>query len=322
MPNVTVIVSDGKIWQQSNVIVDIVSALRHGPVMLNLLHEGPCCQTSGIDKILTMLTSSLGVDSSQFTILTSNQLTSSAFSEKRTSFVELDTAAQLARTSLVVQSNLNKRFGIFIGRSNWQRLGLASHLWCNYKEETAITFHFDHQSNFHISNFGLEEFVCRHWEDATQAYKFVNNLPMTLDKQTYPILWNQTAFNLSNQYKDIFCEIICETFFSGKTFMVTEKTFRCIINGRPFMVQGPQNYLQNLKRLGFETFSDWWDEGYDLDHSDARYLTLKNNIEWIASLPFNEISSMYKDMQHVLTHNIQVLQNLTHEKILSTNYIN
>jgi len=320
MNKITVITSDGKIWDPSQTYTNLIYASQQGPVILDLLSEGPCCQTSGIDTMLDKIVSQFGFSPSLYTIVTSNQLPSSRYQEQRKTWAELDMARNLAQQTRATKSRIDTLFGMFISRSNWQRLGLASHLWAHHKNQTTLTFHFDPTNEYHQSNFGLEDLVTRHWSAWPEVYEFVQNLPICFDKQSYPILWQDQAFNLNDQYQKFFCEIVCETYFTGQTFFVTEKTLRCIINRRPFIVQGPKWYLRNLHTLGFKTFSQWWDEGYDEDPADARYKTLCYNIDTIAQTSEETIKKWYQEMQPTLEHNVQVLQQLTDKKLLGTEF--
>lgn len=311
---------DSLLWNKQQFVFDIIAAAQQGPVTVDLLHEGPDCVAAGIDSILDQVCELLNVPKEHFLILTSNQIKSSAYPEKRTAFVELELARDLAKKSQLVPSTLRHQFGIFIGRSNWQRLGLAAYLHQSHRDKTVMTFHYDHLLEYHRNNFGLEEFVHKHWDQGPQVHAFLKHLPIKHNNQTYPIMWNQQGFDLKKQYSSIFVEIVCETYFTGRTFFITEKTLRCIINRRPFIVQGPTNYLKNLKALGFKTFDAWWDEGYDQDPADARYQTLCSNIDWIASQSSSTIQEWYQQMQPTLEHNIQCLQNLTNQQILNTNF--
>jgi hypothetical protein len=320
MNRIQIITSDGKIWNPSQTYTNIIQASQKGPVELDLLSEGPCCQTSGIDRMLDEIILKFGFSTNLYTIVTSNQLPSSNYQEQRTTWAELTVARNLAWHTHATESTLNTRFGMFIGRSNWQRLGLASHLWAHHKNQTTMTFHFSPNDEYHQSNFGLEDLVTRHWSAWPEVYEFVQHLPLCLDKQSYPILWQDQAFKLTDQYQKFFCEIVCETYFTGKTFFVTEKTLRCIINQRPFIVQGPKWYLRNLHALGFKTFSQWWDEGYDKDSADARYETLCYNIDTIAQASTETIKQWYQEMKPTLEHNVRVLQRLTDEKLLGTEF--
>lgn len=314
MPTIKVVTRDSHVWNLQEVVQQVCSN-KSETIILDLMREGPCCQASKIDGLLD----DLQVNPNEVIIVTSNQIPSSRYHEKRESFVELDLARKLAAKACTAQSSLRKIFALYIGRSNWQRLGLASHLYQNHRERSDITYHFDPTSDYHKDNFGFEEYLRHNWYDRS-ILEFIFALPLRDQPVAYPILWNNSAFDLGDRYKDIFCEIVCETFFSGKTFFVTEKTWRPIIHMRPFIVQGPTGYLKNLRRLGFQTFSHWWDEGYDEDPADARLETLKTNIDWIAGQPHSVLRRWYREMQPVLAHNLQTLKNLTHSQILKMDF--
>jgi hypothetical protein len=320
MRSVKLIVSDSKIWNKDQAIFELIDAAKQGPVNIDLLHEGPCCQTSGINSLLDLVVDYTGCDKSTIFITTSNQLASSPYTEVRKSFVELDLAKKILQNKIHVPSTLKKTFGIFIGRSNWARLGIASHLHTRYYEKTNITFHYDPLLDFFNENFGIEELITKNWNQCNDVFKFLSHLPIKNDQQGYPILWNKGAYNLDDQYRDIFCEVVCETFFTGKVFFFTEKLMRCILNRRPFIVQGPRYFLKNLKKLGFQTFDYWWDEGYSDDPTDATITSLKQNIDWIAEQSPNTISEWYAEMQPLLEHNFNILKNLTNTQITTTEF--
>lgn len=309
------IVSDSIIWNKDKFIIDLFAAKDQGPVDIDLKHEGPCCEQVGLNEILSAIPG-LNVRA----IHTSNQIQSSDFNEVRKSFVELALAKQKAKAVSPTVSDLTKRFALFVGRSNWQRLGLASFLWKKYNNLTKLTYHYNRLSEYHLPNLGLELLLEKQWEHRQLVYEFLDQLPITHDYQTYPILWNENAFDLDDQYAQIFCEIVCETFFSGKTFMITEKTLRPIIQRRPFVIQGPKFYLENLKKIGFKTFDAWWPEDYDLDGPDGQTQSIRSTIDYIGNQSPETIKKWYEQMQPTLDHNLQVLLNLTDAKILSTKF--
>jgi len=119
--------------------------------------------------------------------------------------------------------------------------------------------------------------------------------------------------NFYDSYNNFFVEVVCETFFSGETFFPTEKTWRPIILKTPFIVQGPTGYLKNLRKLGFKTFSEFWDEGYDEDPPNWSYKEIIKVIEDLSSKSNDEIQRMYIAMQDILEHNYNTLLNLTRE---------
>lgn len=311
------ITSDSVIWDKDKFIVDLFDAKNNGPVEIDLMHEGPCCQSSGLNELLKRIPG-LTVKA----IYTSNQIQSSDFNEVRKPFVELEFAKQKVNELTPTTSDLSKRFAVFVGRSNWQRLGLASYLWHHYKDTLAISYHYDRQISYHAANFGLEELLQKQWDSRNIVYEFLEQLPIKYDHQTYPILWNENAFNLDSCYSEVFCEVVCETFFTGNTFMMTEKTMRPIIQRRPFIIQGPKFYLENLKRLGFKTFDNWWNESYDIDGPDGQTESIRGTIDYIGRQSRETINEWYNQMQPILHHNVDVLLNLSQNKILNTKFKN
>jgi hypothetical protein len=312
---VTCTVSDSKIWNVEQFIVDLVNSVNYGPVDIDLKHEGPCCQSIKLDVLLDSI-SGLVVNA----IHTSNQISSSKFPEVRNPFVELNLAKEKAVKLIPNSSPLVKKFAIFIGRSNWQRLGLASFLWKYFNNDSLITYHYNNKDDYHRVNFGLETLLQKRWDYRQTVYEFLEHLPLTFDQQTYPILWNRNAFDLDKHYVSLFCEIVCETFFSGKTFMMTEKIFRPIVQRKPFIVQGPKFFLENLKILGFKTFNNWWDESYDIDENDGKFDSLQWTINYIGNQSMETINDWYQQMQPTLDHNVKTLLQLTDNQILTTKF--
>jgi len=80
-------------------------------------------------------------------------------------------------------------------------------------------------------------------------------------------------------------------------------------------LQGPTNYLSNLKKLGFETFSKYWDEGYDQHDGMTRLHGMKNIIDQLSKKSTQDLELMYNDMMPILEHNKSVLLHLTDEKL-------
>lgn len=305
--------SDSKIWNIERFVADLVQASQTGPVIVDMNSEGPCLATLGLEQIISSL-SSITVDH----ILTSNQISSSPYKEVRSPFVELEIVQKKLKEFQPQLSSLHHRFGIFIGRSNWIRLGLASFLHEYHKQQTWFLYHYDNVSDYHLANFGLETLLQKQWSMRHAVFDFVEQLPIRSDKISYPILFNTGALDLHDPYASIFCEVVCETYFSGKTFMMTEKIMRPILQRRPFVIQGPKHYIDNLKLLGFQTFDNWWDESYNTDDPDGQFEGMCWTLNHIGQQSDQTIRTWYQEMQPVLEHNAQVLMSLTSKQILQT----
>ena len=75
---------------------------------------------------------------------------------------------------------------------------------------------------------------------------------------------------------------------------------------------GSCNYLEYMRQMGFRTFSDFWDENYDGYEGADRLHCIQQLIDSIASMPINQLESMYWDMQYTLDHNYKMLMTKTY----------
>jgi hypothetical protein len=119
-----------------------------------------------------------------------------------------------------------------------------------------------------------------------------------------------THYNIIHQYKNIFADLVVETYVSGTSFFPTEKTLRPIIARTPFIIMGPAGYLGNLKRMGFKTFNNWWDESYDNYSDYNRLRQIKLVLENIFKLNNDDLHSLLLNMQDTLEYNRNHLQKI------------
>lgn len=114
-----------------------------------------------------------------------------------------------------------------------------------------------------------------------------------------------TNSSLLGFYNEFFVELCLETMTQGGSFYPTEKIVRPIVGLKPFVVYAARNYLANLRRLGFQTFADLWDESYDQFEGPERWHHMQQVINLILSNP--DLVSRCKD---IVEHNKQHLQTL------------
>lgn len=322
-------VKDSIVWNRDDVLCQL-SQKPVGDIILSMGVEGPCMKSSGVDDLIYKSIDFFNLDKEQFTIINGNHLKSSGFIEKfaqNTSGLYNWYSKQTNNTK-EIEWNGQKIFGIFIGRSNWLRLDIASYLYANYNKDNVIIYHFDPNNEWHSENFELEQFVLKNYNNKSidQICLFLKNLPIVnAPAATYPIQYYQ-ASSLENDYRNIFIEIVCETFFTGKTFHMSEKILRPILYKRPFIVQASKFFLKNLHALGFKTFNNWWDESHDIDPWDYQPVAIKNNIDYIMSQDQQTLQRWYKEMKPILDHNYKVLQLLRYKNwdeinlMLNNNY--
>ena len=61
---------------------------------------------------------------------------------------------------------------------------------------------------------------------------------------------------------------VTETVYTGRRLQLTEKSFKPIALGMPFVLSATSGSLEYLRGYGFQTFGAFWDESYDIETDD------------------------------------------------------
>lgn len=305
---------DLKIWNPEFKTIEIIQSLQQtGHAEIHLDGEGSDCTTLGLYKILDTVCDNLGFAPESISIRTCNQLEHhSRYKIIKRPPLYIESGQKFANAHDFTDKNWTtiKHFGLFVSRSSWQRLWIASHVWQNWADKTELTYHYNCQVDYHKLHLGLDELSYQATKpEMKTATDFVQQLPIVNDTvDQYPIL-TPAHFSIAKLYPDFFAEIVCETFLSGNTFYPTEKTWRPLICQTPFLTLGPRNFLSNLQKLGFKTFGQWWDESYDqdadLDNGRVAIRSILDTLNRLSKLSISELEAMYIDMLPTLLHNRQ-----------------
>lgn len=321
MTVVEILTSDNTIWNRDEVYVKLSQAIDSRlPFQINLLGEAPDLRSIGLYNYLEESELNLA----DVTVYTANAL------EKHNKInivyrppMQLLENAKGYVTDIFKNSQL-KHFGMFIGRSNGPRLHLATYLNQHYSNHSILSYHYNFVDEFHKDNIGLEDLIKNYnAKDVSQEAKFISQCPIRIkentivcNNKTLKLNYAQQLFDadqdyFSQTYNNFFVELVCESFFTGNTFFPTEKLFRPILLKTPFIVQGPQYFLHNLKKLGFQTFDQWWDEGYSEDTAWYQLTEIKKILDFLSTNSVDELNRMYLSMSGILEHNYQLAMNLT-----------
>jgi hypothetical protein len=81
---------------------------------------------------------------------------------------------------------------------------------------------------------------------------------------------------------------------------LTEKTFKCLKHGHPFVLFAPPGSLAGLRDLGYRTFESTMDTSYDsIQDNTERYLAVVQCIRELALVdPDRLYNSCVEDLQH------------------------
>ena len=95
--------------------------------------------------------------------------------------------------------------------------------------------------------------------------QFLSEGPYTCDTLTAEA-HNCHGTLVPEHFENSYCHLVLETFFdadgSGGAFL-TEKTFKPIRHGQPFVIFGTPHSLTTLRRLGYRTYDQYIDNSYD-----------------------------------------------------------
>lgn len=112
-------------------------------------------------------------------------------------------------------------------------------------------------------------------------------------------------------YRKIGLDIVVETAMQYPYSFITEKTYRPIANGRPFIVLGPAHTLSFLRSLGFETFASIVDESYDgILEPEARFKAVCATVKAFVDRELDSVVKDVRSLEPLLIHNQQTLKQL------------
>jgi hypothetical protein len=115
------------------------------------------------------------------------------------------------------------------------------------------------------------------------------------------------SVDLDNSRK-AFVQIVTETDFYKDKLHLTEKAFKPIVAGQPFLLLAGQGNLAYLRDYGFQTFGDYWDEGYDrIADPGERVGAVVKIVEDLGNLTHAQQQNMRRDMQSIIEHNFNHL---------------
>ena len=104
--------------------------------------------------------------------------------------------------------------------------------------------------------------------------------------------------------------------------MITEKTLKSLLLGRPFMINGGQGTLKLLKRWGFKTYDNVFDESYDNlpDFIDRQEIIVSNVMRYRNR--YSRLLETIKSGADRIEHNIQNVIQFDFEKHLINEILN
>lgn len=123
-----------------------------------------------------------------------------------------------------------------------------------------------------------------------------------------------------NYYQQTFCSVINETSLDADKPNFSEKTFRAICHGHPFIIIGSQHSLKFLRELGLDTYDDIFDNSYDnIADPWHRLNSVFKTIDLISKKDITELDKIKKNLYARRIKNRKAYQTLYNNLLSKTN---
>lgn len=132
----------------------------------------------------------------------------------------------------------------------------------------------------------------------------INTPPLYLD--TNDLVTNRAMHEVSinDYYSQTYFSLINETTYHEGVPFLSEKIFKAIAMGHPFVMATAPNSLQYLRELGYQTYHPYIDETYDtiLDDGD-RMIAIVNEVERLCKMDKSQFKSWRASVSKIAQKN-------------------
>ena len=208
----------------------------------------------------------------------------------------------------LLDGSFTKKFGCLLGRQDLYRLKMAKHMKDRYSEESVISYHATSKSLFYLESPAFRDLY------ADELFWANHNLPIQPQSFKTTQWGSVNYFDATAEsvelYQQFFFDIVCETDCNAPDWF-TEKTYKNLMLGRPFIIWSGAGALKELKNLGFKTFDDFIEEQYDNEYSNiARFNLILDLIAEQNEMSVELMRERHEQMKPIFAHNRQRMQEL------------
>jgi len=110
--------------------------------------------------------------------------------------------------------------------------------------------------------------------------------------------------------------VVTETVYQGRRNHLTEKTFKPIVMQQPFVLVSGRGSLEYLRRYGFKTFGEFWNEDYDDKDDDVRVVRIGKLLNDLDNLSDKEKQQLQHHLTATVEHNYNWFYSREFEQLL------
>lgn len=162
----------------------------------------------------------------------------------------------------------------------------------------------------------LSELVYKTPEDANVEHVdfLKNNAPFVISEGC-DLFFNMCCNITKEDYEKTLISMVTETLVDEGTLFISEKIWKPIMVGHPFIVFGNLGTLKFLKSMGYRTFDKWISEEYDNEpDSGKRCNMITDELVKLSTKTVEELKLIRDEMNEVCDHNQKWYKKLYDEK--------
>ncbi len=150
-------------------------------------------------------------------------------------------------------------------------------------------------------------------EDQRAYLCFLQNYqPQHIDNDFMTLIGaHDRNYDYEHHYASTYFSLVTETYASTNNddiLWLTEKTYKPVACGHPFIIYGCRGTLEYLRSEGYETFPELFNEEYDtIVSAISRREAIVQEMNRISHLPYRELNAIIKDLGSKLRHNRELL---------------
>jgi hypothetical protein len=224
----------------------------------------------------------------------------------------------LIKQPLNLDDTIEKYFTSFNNRAQWTRLALVQ---CvekfNLYDKFFLSYH--NEDRFLIGakplNDMTSDIIGNEWyNDNVDKDELFLKFPIRVDE----FLGNDCLQGRATFYSQALASVVTETYIDENFDpFLTEKTFKPLAFGHPFLLSSSAGALTLLHDLGFKTFGDIFDETYDtIESPQLRMSHILQEVVRMCSLDKTELRKIRDHIRPIIQHNYDFFWNEFHAKYL------
>lgn len=150
-------------------------------------------------------------------------------------------------------------------------------------------------------------------EEQPSDFEHISKMTPILIDRTLDINW---APNIEiSDFEETFISIVTETLVDESVLFISEKIWKPIVLGHPFLIMGNINTLKYLKSLGFKTFDIWIDESYDEEPNHFKRVDMiVSEVNKFKDKSIEELQKLREEMKETCIYNRQNFINMVRSK--------